>query len=176
MRGLHLGRVILKAARADYFPELIAETSGAGSHVIDRSYNPTSTFQFTLGIRWSVFEGFNRKYRILDAIALEKAALEEMRAQQLSVITQVFEDYYRYKSAISQLEANRASLKASEEAYNAIQLGYQVGTTNIVEVLQSLSELSDAREALVQSQASVYIELAKLTQSTGSLPRFVAKK
>lgn len=165
----------VEVAERNFFPELLVDVSNNTNHLSSRIINKTSSFNVTLALQWNIFDGFNKEYKLLEARANEKSAEANVRAVELQVVSEVWEYYYGYKAALKQLEATEFALAASQEAFNAIQLGYKVGTTGIVEVLQALVEIALSREFYVQSKANVFISLANLAHAVGAPNNYLKK-
>lgn len=160
----------IQAAKSDFLPEIFADVSDSVVYTHGRSFNPREQLKGELVLKWDIFEGFNKKYRLLEARAEKKAAEETLKSEQLRIISDIWEFYYTFSAALLEVDARRASVLAAEEAYRGIELGYRFGVTTLVEQLQALSDLSTSRQAVVDAEVLLSISLVNLAHATGKIP------
>ena len=132
--------------------------------------NPANNYTVGLQISWQIFTGFEKAYAILSAEDQAEAARATLHAQQLKVVTDVWNYFYSYKSALQQVGASTAQVDAQQEAYNAIRAGYNAGLNSYVDLLTSLSNLATARQQAVQASANLGASIANLAHATGRIP------
>jgi len=162
----------VKSAKDDQMPVLSA--------VADATYtiedggvthgNPANNYLVGLVLSWQLFTGFEKTYAILNAQEQADAARETLRAEELKVVTDVWNFYYSYKSALRQVESTNAQEDAQNEAYKAIEAGYNAGINSYVDLLTALSNLATARQQKVQAEANLGASIANLAHATGRMP------
>jgi outer membrane protein TolC len=166
----------LAAAKADFFPRFgfrghygqsIWEYTATGSARVFAN-QPTYATVFTFN--WDLFTGFDRLNAVREAEAERSAARAELAAIELDAIAEVWRAYYDYRAAVRKLDFAEALLAASQEAYDATLKTYQVGLSDIVELLTAERDLANARYTLVQSRAELLIGAARVAYSAGAMP------
>lgn len=161
----------LKAAQADLWPELVAGVTGQYLNTDNTGFDPVEDYQAYLALEWDIFDGFNNKYTIQSARSLARSARENLRTQELSVLSQVWTFYFAFRSAIGEVTASRAAVQAQREAYEAINIGYQTGINSLLDLLTAQQDLDQSRQSLVDAEASLSTSIANLAHATGGLPR-----
>lgn len=79
-------------------------------------------------------------------------------------------NFYRTVRADAQnVEAQRQALKSRESALQATTVGYEVGTRNIVEVLNAQVAVFNAQNALNNSKYDYLLNLLRLKQEAGQI-------
>lgn len=127
--------------------------------------------QYTGGfsLTWSIFEGFARKYALIDAKVAERAQAQSLKAAEIQIISDIWNYYHQYTSAVKQVSSTTAAVEANVEAYNATKIAYENGVSTITEFLNAQSRLATARQQKVSSEATLAISIAQLAHATGSL-------
>ncbi|HVU37235.1 MAG TPA: TolC family protein [Opitutales bacterium] len=161
----------LDAAKDDRWPTLSAVSRLTyGYEYGGVTYgNPSNNYMVGLDLSWKIFTGFEQTYAILDAQAKADAAKAALHAQELQVVTDVWNFYYSYKSALQQVDSANAQVDAQQEAYNAIQTGYNAGLNSYVDLLTSQKDLATARQQKVQAEATLGAALSNLAHATGGI-------
>jgi outer membrane protein len=133
------------------------------------SYAHSGVYDASLGIRWTVFDGFLRESRISQAKAEESVAKNELHDRQDQITDQVWENYTNTETALEQREAAIALLAASSESYSAALESYKDGVRNFLDVLAAESELARARAINVTASTQVLQSFTDLAFRTGDL-------
>ncbi len=161
----------LSAAQADLWPELTAGVTGSYENTDSTGFETVEDYQAYLALEWDIFDGFNNKYAIQSARSLARQARQNLRAQELSVLSSVWTYYFGFRSAIGEVTAQRAAVQAQREAYEAINIGYQTGINSLLDLLTAQQDLDQSRQDLVDAEANLSISIANLAHATGGLPR-----
>jgi outer membrane protein len=165
----------LKHAHTYYYPSLTFEGSkgwirGFGEQYgSPGTYAHTPTYAATLGLKWTVFDGFRREDRIAEAKAEEKVATEEVRDRQDEITNQVWNDYANAATALEERQAATALLSASSESYSAALESYKDGVRNFLDVLAAENALAQARAIDVTARTQVLQAFTDLDFRTGDL-------
>jgi outer membrane protein TolC len=162
----------LAAARDDRWPVVSAVGSGTYGYYAagTTTGNPYNNYLAGIQVSWEIFTGFNKTYAIINAQEQERAAEQSLRAQELQVVSDVWNFYYSFKSAQRQVESTTSQVAAQLEAYNAIHLGYLNGLNSYVDEVTALDNLATARQQKVQADANLGTAISNLAHATGSLP------
>jgi outer membrane protein TolC len=162
----------VSAAKDDRWPVISAFADGTYGYEYGgvTTGNPTNNYMVGLQLSWQIFTGFEKTYAILNAEDQAEAARATLHAQQLKVVTDIWNYFYSYKSALQQVGAATAQVDAQQEAYNAISAGYNNGLNTYVDLLTALSNLATARQQKVQADANLGASIANLAHATGRIP------
>ena len=162
----------LAAARDDRWPVVSAIGSGTYGYYAagTTTGNPYNNYMAGIQVSWDIFTGFNKTYAIINAQEQERAAEQTLRAEELQVVSDVWNFYYSFKSAQRQVESTTSQVAAQLEAYNAIHLGYLNGLNSYVDEVTALDNLATARQQKVQADANLGTAISNLAHATGSLP------
>ncbi len=165
----------VKHAQASYYPSLTFDGSKGWirafgeQHGYPGVYAQTHTYDATLGLRWTVFDGLRRENSISQAKAEEKAATDEVHDRQDEIKTQVWNDYTSAETALQQRQASAALLSASSESYSAALESYKDGVRNFLDVLAAENALAQARAIDVTARTQVLQAFTDLDFETGEL-------
>ena len=105
-----------------------------------------------------------------EAEADSRNARAQLASSELDAIAEVWRAYYDYRAAVRKLEFAESLLAASQEAYDANLKTYEVGLSNIVELLTAERDLANSRYTLVQSRAELLTTAARVAYASGAMP------
>jgi outer membrane protein len=165
----------VKHAHAAYYPSLTFDGSKGWIRAFGEQqgspgvYAQTPTYDATLGLKWTVFDGFRRENSISQAKAAEKVATEEVHDRQDEITNQVWNDYTNATTALQQRQAAAALLSASSESYSAALESYKEGVRNFLDVLAAENALAQARAIEVTARTQVLQTFTDLDFRTGDL-------
>jgi outer membrane protein len=165
----------VKHAQASYYPSLTFDGSKGWIRAFGEQlgspgiYAHTPTYDATLALKWTVFDGFRRENSISQAKAEEKEATEEVHDRQDEITNQVWNDYSNAATALQQREAATALLTASQESYSAALESYKDGVRNFLDVLAAEDALAQARAIDVTARTQVLQTFSDLEFRTGDL-------
>lgn len=165
-----------RASERNFLPEI----GGVGAmewvdFANDRYYHaPSNNYMIGATLSWNIFDGFANQYELISAKAKERAAAQQLKAEEISIISNVWTNFYAYKSALKQLESTSAAVQAAEEAYSATDEAYKSGVGTLTDLLNSQSLLAQARQQKVSAEAFLAISVARLAHATGALTGGIA--
>ena len=122
-----------------------------------------------IGVDYKIplFTGFDTSYKITSAkykLEQERYNLDKIHNQ---VKNEVWTAYNDYNTSLKTYEVSKKVLKSAEENEKVAFKSYEVGKTDIINLLTAESQLADARDALVNAFYSVLINKATLYRSIG---------
>jgi outer membrane protein len=122
-----------------------------------------------LELDFPIFHGFYYMNQQRQLRAQIEEALANLDVQVATVSTQVVTNYYAFTSAEAALPSSRAAVEYSERAFRGYLIQYKTGASSILDVLNALTVLSNARsqEVLIRTQWAA--SLANLAFSVGVL-------
>ncbi|OHE71777.1 MAG: hypothetical protein A2007_05970, partial [Verrucomicrobia bacterium GWC2_42_7] len=148
-------------------PELDVGLSGS----LLKTYNASTgrNYKGFLAVQWNIFDGFNNTYTVVQNRAQRKAAMQDLRATELSIVSDIWSNYHAFQASIPQLTAARSLEKASQEAFEAVQAGYKSGLKSLLDLLTAQSSLAEARLQKITAESNFTTSLAALVYVTGGL-------
>ena len=123
----------------------------------------------SIGMNYKIplFTGLDTSYKIKSA----KYKLEQERYNldkiHNDVKNEVWTAYNNYTTSLKSYEVSKKVLKSAEENEKVAFKSYEVGKTDIINLLTAESQLADARDSLVNAFYSVLIDKATLYRSIG---------
>ncbi|MGO4997996.1 outer membrane channel protein TolC [Oceanisphaera sp. W20_SRM_FM3] len=97
------------------------------------------------------------------------AASEELERSFRAVKSQVYSSFNDVSSSASSVSALEQSVLSSQSALDATEAGYEVGTRTVVDVLNAISLLYDAKQNLAAARYNYVLKQLQLKQAAGSL-------
>jgi outer membrane protein len=145
-------RATVSAARSAYWPTLAlsGNTNWSGSQSND--YDFLNQSQLSLGLRWELFDRFDRELGIAqreaDRDVAEATAADVRRGVQADLELRLAE----LDAARSRIEITRTSVVAAGEDLRVQQERYRLGASTIVDVLTSQEALNQAEVDVVNAR------------------------
>ncbi|MCK5390928.1 MAG: TolC family protein [Deltaproteobacteria bacterium] len=160
----------LREAKSDFFPEISA--TGQVSRFWVRPDGQTSEFftNYLLGVQLQVpiFQGFTLINAVRQANAELQSARAALRLQEQIVIDEVWNSYYKFRTAVQSLEAADVLLESSIESYDASLARYRSGVGDIIELLNAQTTLAEGRAEQVQATTDIFTSYANLINAMGT--------
>lgn len=96
-------------------------------------------------------------------------ASEDLELGHRAVLRQIRVNYNNVSASIASIKAYEQAVVSAESALKATEAGFEVGTRNIVEVLNSTRNLFDARRNLSRARYDYILAVLSLKQAAGTL-------
>ncbi len=116
-----------------------------------------------------LFAGGGTSARSRQAYALHTQAQELYSSTQRNVIQSARALHLSVETGVAQVQARRQAIISSQSALEATQSGYEVGTRNLVEVLQAQRQLYQARRNYTTALYDYVINTIRLREVAGML-------
>lgn len=120
-------------------------------------------------VSFPIFQGYFFMNQQRQLRAQIEEAMANLDVQVSAVYSQVLTNYYAYKSAEAALPSAEAAVEYSQRAYRGFVVQYKTGTASILDVLNALTALSNARAQQVVVRTQWAAALANLAFSVGVL-------
>jgi outer membrane protein len=170
----------VETARAGHWPTLYLSGGYADSKTwgdISRSgipgdfSNDSSSRGPELGLVLSVpiFSGGLVQSQVRQAIAQRDVATDELEQQKRALVRNTRNAYQTLIAGISEVEARKAAVFSARSAYDASQVGLEVGTRTVLDVLNNQRTLFDAEREYALSRYNFLQNRLLLEQAAGSL-------
>lgn len=164
----------VSSAKAAHLPTLDATVSkGENSLVSGTSitFAPTDSTTTTYGVqlRVPIFSGFATQSRVREAIAARDIAAEQLEQTKRAVTRQVRNAERTLVAGLAEVEARRLAVVSAKSALEAGEVGLEVGTRTIVDVLLAQQQLFTATREYSRARHNYLVNTLKLKQAAGSL-------
>jgi outer membrane protein len=125
----------------------------------------------TVGIAINIplFDGFLNRYRVKEAEANVRYKEAALLDTERSTLTGIIRAYADAKAAAADLRDSQNLLDTAQAASASSQRRYEVGATDIVELLNTRAALADARQERVRSLAEWRSARLRLLATSGTL-------
>lgn len=131
--------------------------------------NKIDTTTYGLELQLPIYLGGFNSSRRREAAALAEQAREQLQDQQLTVSRDTRNLFRAVATDVVRVKARQKAIKSSQSALEATQTGYEVGTRNIVDVLQAQQRLYAVQFDYADSRYSYVNNLMRLKQTSGTL-------
>lgn len=143
-----------------------------GQAMADASGDPMmrgSTFGVVVTL--PLYDGGERRAMTSAMRAMVDRETAMVRAMRLEVETQVRQAWLDLQTASQDVEAARSSVASAEAAYDVVRMRVEAGRGILLEQLDGLSLVAEARLALVQALFEHRLALARLERASGWTPK-----
>lgn len=156
-------------ARRAFLPELVAGASYNRQAPELGGPNDGAYDQYRYGIEVNVplFEGFRRVNALRAAEARQAASDAALRDRTQAVIAEVWDAYADFQTALARVRASAVLLASARESYRAALATYRDGVGDVVELLNGLAQLANARAADVAARTDLFTSHAVLLRAIG---------
>lgn len=172
----------VETARAGHWPTLyLSGGYGRNSTRGDRTFNSgafTSTSPIDsegrgpsvgLTLNVPIFSGGAVQSRVRQALAQRDVAQDELEQQRRALERSTRNAYQTLVAGISEVEARRLAKFSAQSAYEASQVGLEVGTRTVLDVLNNQRTLFSAQQAYAQAKYNFLQNRLLLEQAAGTL-------
>jgi len=165
----------IKQVKSSYFPSLSFEGNGGLARVYGQqdllpgSYAQGDVWTAQLGLRWTLFDGARREYRLALSKADQRQARAQVDALRDQIADQVWTAYSNLQTALRQQRAAAALLAASLQSYEAAHQAYGYGVRNLLDVVSAQKVLAEARSEDIAARTQLLLEITNLAFQTGDL-------
>lgn len=125
----------------------------------------------SIGLTLSVpiFSGGATQSRVRQALANRDAAQDGYEQQKRAIVRNTRNAYQTLEAGISEIEARRLALVSAKAAYEASQVGLEVGTRTVLDVLINQQNLFQAQQAYALAKYNYLQNRLLLDQAAGTL-------
>jgi len=162
-------------ARAGHYPTLsLNATWGKDESWGDLSESGMRAGESTgssIGITLNVpiFSGGATQSRVRQAIAQRDIAQDQYEQQRRALDRNTRNLYQALVAGVSEVEARRLAVVSAQSAYEASQVGLEVGTRTVLDVVQNQRTLFQAQVEYARAKYNFLLNRLLLSQATGEL-------
>ncbi|WP_312914154.1 TolC family outer membrane protein [Stenotrophomonas sp.] len=165
----------VSAARGGHYPTLSlggswgnnarwGDSTGSGTAVPDAT---TNSIGLTLNV--PIFAGGATQSGVRQALARRDIAQDTFEQQKRALDRNTRNAYQALVAGISEVEARRLAVVSAQSAYDASQVGLEVGTRTVLDVVQNQKTLFRAQVDYAQSRYNFLQSRLQLSQAVGDL-------
>lgn len=140
---------------------------GAGGRVPAENEGRGPNLGVTVNV--PIFSGFAVSSQIRQAIAQRDVAADELELQRRALERNARNAYQTLVAGISEVEARKNALFSARSAFEASQVGLEVGTRTVLDVLNNQQILFNAQRLYAQSRYNYLQNRLLLEQAAGTL-------
>ncbi|MEP7728449.1 TolC family outer membrane protein [Marinomonas primoryensis] len=129
----------------------------------------TNTSSVALGVSIPLYSGGAISASVRQATAQAEAATEQRASSLQAIELNIRSLYLDLQTAVAQIEAQQQLIRSRTSALEATKAGYDVGTRNLVELLDAQSNLYNAQNAYEQYRYNFVLKKLSLLETTGDL-------
>jgi len=160
-------------AQSGHYPnlDLVAQYSNAHSTGSVYTSATSDTLIKSAGLRLEVplFQGWLVTSRTREAVGNYDKARGELEDARRDVNAQVIQNFNGVLNGIHQVQALQDALSASREAARANRIGLEVGSRNLVDLLNAQQQVFEVTRDLVKAQQDYVLSYLKLLAQGGQL-------
>ena len=160
-RSGHYPTLGLRAGYGKALPSLYGNPEFTGSN------DASTSVGLTLSI--PIFSGFATQSGVRSALAQRDIARDQLEQQKRALERNTRNAYQALVSGISEVEARRLALVSAQSAYEASQVGLEVGTRTVLDVLNNQRTLFSAQQDYAQAKYNFLQNRLLLEQAAGTL-------
>ena len=160
-RSGHYPTLGLRASYGKAIPGLYDNPSFFGNNDANTSVG------LTLNI--PIFSGFATQSNVRSALAQRDISRDQLEQQRRALERNTRNAYQGLVAGISEVEARRLALFSAQSAYEASQVGLEVGTRTVLDVLNNQRTLFSAEQAYAQAKYNFLQSRLLLEQAAGTL-------
>ena len=161
-------RASLKASRAGYWPSLSLSANTAWNASRSNDYDLFNQRQLSLGLRWNLFDGFDRELTIALRSATAEVADATAADERRAVAAELTARLAELEAARALIDITLTSVVAATEDIRVQQERYRLGASTIVDVLTS-------QEALNQAEVDVVVARFDYLRAKASLEALIGR-
>ncbi|RZA10995.1 MAG: hypothetical protein EOP93_24085, partial [Lysobacteraceae bacterium] len=160
-RSGHYPTIGLQASYGKAIPGLYDNPSFMGDN------KASTNVGLTLNI--PIFSGFATQSRVRSSLAQRDATADLLEQGKRAIERNTRNAYQALVAGISEVEARRLALVSAQSAYDASQVGLEVGTRTVLDVLNNQQTLLNARQQYAQAKYNFLQSRLLLEQAAGTL-------
>jgi outer membrane protein len=151
----------VSTARAGHLPTLYlgadysdSKTISGGSALDENGFASNGSRGGSVGLTLSVpiFSGGATQSRVRQALAQRDVTRDQYEQQKRALERNTRNAYQTLVAGVSEVEARRLAVVSAKSAYDASQVGLEVGTRTVVDVLINQQNLFNAQQAYAQAK------------------------
>src|SRR6478672_8322070 len=168
---LNSAHLSLRSAKTSYFPTLNMNFNRGGSGLdpafglSDKRYAYNQNLSFSMA--FPLFNNLNREVTVARAIVSEDVAEANLRDAKYLAHQTLVQSLGQMRTAQEQVAIQQITVNAAAEDLRVQQRRYELGTTTLLDLLTSQTQLDNARTALTRARYDYRVAKAQLEALIG---------
>lgn len=165
--NINVANLSLQELRVSQYGSLSLSAESGYNNSWKDEYNYKRDNIIGVNYRLPLFTGFETSHKISSAKhkrQQERYLLDDIKNK---IKNEVWSAYHDYNTALKSYEVSKELLKSAKENERVAFKSYEVGQTDIINLLTAESQLADARDTVVNAFYTVLISKATLYRSIG---------
>ena len=129
----------------------------------------TNNASVALGVSIPLYSGGAINASVRQATSQAESATEQRASSLQAIELNIRSLYLDLQTAVAQIDAQQQLIRSRTSALEATKAGYDVGTRNLVELLDAQSNLFDAQNTYEQYRYNFVVKKLNLLEATGDL-------
>jgi outer membrane protein len=172
--NVEIARLEVVRAQAGHKPTLDATASQSFTQTPSGNSSSTAARRASatvvgLSFNLPLFAGYATENRIKETLALGEKASSDLESAKRNVAQSTRAAFFNVVSGQSRVKALEAAETSSQSLVDSTRLGYQVGVTINLDVLDAQSQLFQTRRDLAVARYDVLVGVLRLRQASGGL-------
>ncbi len=163
----------VSSARAGHYPRLSFDGSyNNGTNwdsVVGTLAEDREGYQWGLTLTVPIFAGGATQSGVRQALAQRDIAQDTYEQRKRALVRNTSSAYQALAAGVSEVEARRLAVVSAQSAYEASQVGLEVGTRTVLDVLQNQRTLFSAQVDYAQAKYNFLQNSLLLEQAAGTL-------
>lgn len=166
---------VIRQQRSSYFPTLNFSGDGGltrqygAQDQLPPAYATGETWDASLELKWTLFDGGRREHQVAQALAQKAAAQAQIDVLRDQIANGVWAAHTDVETALRQRQAAEALMMSAQQSYEATRESYNYGVRNILDVIAAQKALAQAQAEDVTARAQLLLQTANLAFQTGDL-------
>lgn len=164
----------IKLAKSGHLPYLDGSANLSKSSLKDGDVSPFSTTDsnntgISVSLIVPIFSGFNTQSQVRESVSRRDIAAEQLEQSKRAITRQVRNADRNLEAGLAEVEARRLAVVSAKSALEAGEVGLEVGTRTIIDVLLAQQQLFTAVREYSRSRHNYLMNTLRLKQAAGSL-------
>lgn len=161
----------LRVAQSAALPTLLTGFEAENFHYFNQKSLDGNVYSTGFLLQVPIFSGFYHWNQIRQAKEEIQVAYADLLNKEEDIFLEVLVAYYDFQTAVQTVKHSEDYLMYSQQNYEVASTGYKQGTGTIIDLLNAMETLADARAQRIQARSLWLTSLAKIAYSTGTLGR-----
>ncbi len=174
-KDLEIARRTIAYEKGEYWPRIEIEsgyrekditydtgTGTQGGYDTEEAYIQAQ-FVFTL------YDGGLRRAQVRQSVAKQRQAEQALANEKKAVILESKQSFLEFNTAKSTLINLAEEVKSAEENFNAVQMQFQYGMADSLDIMDANTLLVDAQRRISNARSSFYLSILKIIYTQGDI-------
>jgi len=140
--------------------------NGAAIHNVGLSFK---NYGGSVNVEWPFFDGGLNRNKVKQSDSSWREANEAVLLAREEAVATVWRSYTTAKASLQRKQSADELMKASQASYDSLMASFNLGRTQIQDVLNARTSLSKAMATKAECDQSIAASLATLAYSSGQL-------